>query len=150
LATLFVVHRKTVFNMWVGIANVVLNVALNFILRPVMGVPGIALSTTLTVAILSCAYVAGMYRRWGGFAPGTVRAVVARTTASVAATLMAGLAVLAALPSPSGRASALLIAAVGLATGVAAQGVVLGAERHLGCRVRNRFGTIGRSAAVER
>jgi putative peptidoglycan lipid II flippase len=65
LSTLFVIQKKTVFPMLVGMANVLLNVGLNFALRPRLGVGGIALSTTLTLTILCGAYAWTAQHRWG-------------------------------------------------------------------------------------
>lgn len=73
LATLFIVRRETVFPMKVGIANCVLNSVLDYLLRGPLGVAGIALSTTLTLAILCVVYVWAANRRWG--LGSTIRAV---------------------------------------------------------------------------
>jgi putative peptidoglycan lipid II flippase len=61
---LFVIQRCTVFPMLVAMSNVVLNAALNFALRPVLGVPGLALSTSITITILVLVYARSATRRW--------------------------------------------------------------------------------------
>src|SRR5207248_2169590 len=53
LSTLFIVRHDSVFPMKIALANVALNVGLNFALRPALGISGIALSTTLTFTILA-------------------------------------------------------------------------------------------------
>jgi putative peptidoglycan lipid II flippase len=125
LATLFVIHRETGFNLKIGIANVVLNIVLNLALRPVLGVTGIALSTTITLTILGGVYVAGMRRRWGGLAPGVVRAAATRIAASVVATTIVALAVVQALPAWSSRTGLVLFIAVVVAAGLAAHALAL-------------------------
>jgi putative peptidoglycan lipid II flippase len=150
LATLFVIYRDTVFNMKVGIANVILNVVLNWALRPSLGVVGIALSTTITFTILASVYVAGMRRRWGGLRPGVVRGAVTRTAASVAATGVVSLALLGVLPSGSSRPLQVLIVVVVLTVGLAAHGAVLLSERRrLVPRLAGRFGHVQRAEALE-
>jgi putative peptidoglycan lipid II flippase len=64
VATIFVVERSTMVPMYVGLTNVVLNVALNLLLRPFFGVTGIALSTTITIYLLTLVYVVVAQRRW--------------------------------------------------------------------------------------
>ncbi len=65
LATLFIVRRETVFPMKVGIANCILNAVLDLVLRGPLGVAGIALSTSVTLAILCGVYAWAANRRWG-------------------------------------------------------------------------------------
>jgi putative peptidoglycan lipid II flippase len=149
LATLFVVHRETVFNMKIGIANVGLNVVLNWVLRPVLGVAGIALSTTITLTILGGVYIAGVRKRWGGLAAGVVRSSVLRVTASVAATTFVGLAVLRVLPASSTRGGLLLIVALVAMAGLAAHGAVLLSERRLVPWLLTRLGHLQRAEVVE-
>lgn len=150
LSTVFVVQRKTVFNMKIGIANVVFNVVLNWLLRPVLGVAGIALSTTITFSILAGAYVVGVRRRWGGLAAGVVRSSAIRIAASVTATTLVGLAVLQLLPAATTRAGLLAtIIAVGSA-GLATHGAVLLAERRLVPWVSGRLGHPHRPGVLER
>jgi putative peptidoglycan lipid II flippase len=131
LATLFVVYRETVFNLKIGIANVVLNVFLNWALRPSLGVIGIALSTTITLTILGVAYVGGTWRRWGGLAPVVVRTAATRIAVSIVATAVVALAVLRVLPDWSSRPGVLLVVALVVAAGLAAHALAL-----VSCRVR--------------
>jgi putative peptidoglycan lipid II flippase len=63
-SALFVVQKSTVLPMLVGMTNVVLNVVLNFALRPIWGGPGIALSTSLTMTIILFPYVRSATVRW--------------------------------------------------------------------------------------
>jgi putative peptidoglycan lipid II flippase len=149
LATLFVVHRETIFNMKIGIANVVLNVVLNWALRPSLGVAGIALSTTITLTILGGVYIAGVRKRWGGLAAGVVRSSAMRVTASVAVTTFVGLAVLRLLPASSTRAGLLLIVALVVMAGLAAHGAVLLSERRLVPWLVARLGHIQRAEVLE-
>lgn len=65
-ATLFVVEAAVIFIMMTGFVNVLLNVGLNFALRPVLGVSGIALSTSVTYTLVLALYVISARRRWGG------------------------------------------------------------------------------------
>jgi peptidoglycan biosynthesis protein MviN/MurJ (putative lipid II flippase) len=131
LATLFVVYRETVFNLKIGIANVVLNVVLNWALRPSLGVTGIALSTTITLTVLGAAYIVGMRRRWGGLEPGVVRRAATRGAVSVVATTVLAVAVVRVLPSWSSRPGLLAIVALVAAAGMAAHLLAL-----LSCRTR--------------
>jgi putative peptidoglycan lipid II flippase len=150
LATLFVVYRDTVFNMKVGIANVILNVALNWALRPSLGVVGIALSTTITLTILAGVYIAGMRRRWGGLRPGVVRGALMRTAASVAATSVVALALLGVLSSGSTRELQAVIVAVVVTAGLAVHAaVLLGERRKVVPRLMSRFGHVQRAEALE-
>jgi len=149
LSTVFVVQRQTVFNMKVGFANVVLNVVLNWLLRPVLGVAGIALSTTITLSVLGLVYVAGVRRRWGGLARGVARHSAIRVVASVAATTLVGIVVLSLLPTASTRAGLLAtVVAVG-AAGLAAHGAVLLSERWLRPWLATRVGHLQRAGALE-
>jgi putative peptidoglycan lipid II flippase len=110
-STLFVVKKETIVPMKLGFLNVVLNIGLNFMLRPVFGVAGVALSTTLTYATINVLQVHASRRRWGRllqdglwpFAP--VLAAVALST--VAAQLL-----LQQMPSADTRAEAFVVAAV--------------------------------------
>jgi putative peptidoglycan lipid II flippase len=114
VATLFVVARDTVFPMKVALANVVLNVGLNFVLRGPLGPAGIALSTTVTFVILVTVYVVAAERRWKCFDWARLRDPVARAVASVAAGGAAGFALLNLADFPSGRPAAVAaIASVG-------------------------------------
>jgi peptidoglycan biosynthesis protein MviN/MurJ (putative lipid II flippase) len=150
LATLFVVYRETVFNMTIGIANVLLNVLLNWALRPSLGVTGIALSTTVTLTVLAGVYVAGVRRRFGGLARGVVRGAVTRMTASVLVTTIVGVAMLRLLPSWSSRAGLLLIVVVVVTAGLIMHGFVVVSERHrLVPRLLTRLGQPRRAEVLE-
>jgi putative peptidoglycan lipid II flippase len=65
LATLFIVQSDAMLPLKIALANVVLNVFLNSLLRGPLGLPGIALSTAITLTVLCGAYVAAAHRRWG-------------------------------------------------------------------------------------
>jgi peptidoglycan biosynthesis protein MviN/MurJ (putative lipid II flippase) len=150
LATLFVVYRETVFNMKIGIANVLLNVLLNWALRPSLGVTGIALSTTVTLTLLAGVYIVGVRRRWGGLLPGIARGAVTRVAASAVATTLVGLAVLRLLPSSSSRAGLFLIVAVVVTAGLAAHGLVMVSERRRFLpRLLTRLGHLQRAQVLE-
>jgi putative peptidoglycan lipid II flippase len=126
-SAVFVVQRSTVFPMLVGISNVVLNVVLNFALRPLLGAPGIALSTTLTMTLLLVAYAFSATRRWDlrlrDVAPSAARAAVAGAALAIAAIALAavpwgaGKAALGARVAVVAGALTLLHAAVLRATG---------------------------------
>lgn len=64
LAALFVIHGDSVFPMKVALANGVLNVVLDVMLRGPFAVSGIALSTTITYIILCAVYFWKARRRW--------------------------------------------------------------------------------------
>jgi putative peptidoglycan lipid II flippase len=131
LATLFIVQSDTVLPMKIGLANVVLNVALNFALRPVFGAAGIALSTTLTFTLLVVVYALCAHRRWGRlYGDGIVRGVATAGLSTVAVGAVAA-GLLAVLPDASTRPRALLVlAAVGL-SGFAVHALVLVARGDL-------------------
>jgi putative peptidoglycan lipid II flippase len=92
-SSLFVVQQSTVFPMLVGIANVVLNALLNFALRPILGAPGIALSTSLTLTVLVVPYAVSATKRWDlrlrEALPSAARAAVAGATIALAAVALA-------------------------------------------------------------
>jgi hypothetical protein len=67
LATLFIVSGDTVFPMKVGIANFVLNAALDLVLRHPFGVAGLALSTSATLTVLAFVFAWEARRRWPAF-----------------------------------------------------------------------------------
>jgi putative peptidoglycan lipid II flippase len=149
LSTVFVVQRQTVFNMKIGVANVVLNVLLNWLLRPVLGVPGIALSTTITLSILGVAYIVGVRRRWGGLAAGVVKSSASRLAASAAATTLVGLGALQLLPAASTRPGLLVTVIVVSAAGLAAHGTVLLLDRRLVAWLSGRLGHLERPGVLE-
>jgi putative peptidoglycan lipid II flippase len=114
--------------MKIAFANVVLNVALNFALRPVLGVAGIALSTTVTYVILDAIYFGVTLHRWGR---GILRGPGAAITGGASALACGGAAaiLLATLPAAHSRLDALLVA-LAVAGGVlVAHGVVLAVGR---------------------
>jgi putative peptidoglycan lipid II flippase len=140
-STLFVVQRDTIFPLKVACANVVLNVVLNFALRSVLGVAGIALSTSVTYTILLGVYVIGATRRWGSLMEGRLLATLGRTLAS--AVLLAGAAtlLLAGFSAEHSRVAALTSIVVVGTVGVAIQFVLLIAGRdpfalHIASRLR--------------
>jgi putative peptidoglycan lipid II flippase len=96
LATLFIVHRDSIFPMKIAIANVVLNVILNLALRPSLGVAGIALSTTITLTLLCGVYMGVAQRRWHTFDFDRLRAPLVRATISTVGIAAVGGAVVAA------------------------------------------------------
>jgi peptidoglycan biosynthesis protein MviN/MurJ (putative lipid II flippase) len=150
LATLFVVYRETVFNMKIGIANVLLNVLLNWALRPSLGVTGIALSTTVTLTLLAGVYIVGVRRRWGGLLPGIARGAMTRIASSAVATTLVGLAALRLLPSSSSRAGLFLIVAVVVTAGLATHGLVMVSERRRFLpRLLTRLGHLQRAQVLE-
>jgi putative peptidoglycan lipid II flippase len=65
LSTLFVIRGDSRLPMKIAFANVGLNLALNFPLRHLFGVAGLALSTTLTYSILCGIYVSAARHRFG-------------------------------------------------------------------------------------
>jgi putative peptidoglycan lipid II flippase len=117
-SALFIVQKDTIFPMKVAGLNVVLNVALNFAFRPLFGIAGIALSTSLTYTILLVIYAYVAYRRWGSFYAGRVWPLLSRLTVSAAAMVGVCLALVAALPAADSRPEALLVAVVVTAVGL--------------------------------
>jgi putative peptidoglycan lipid II flippase len=105
-ATLFVVHKKTVFPMIIGFTNVALNVALNLALRPSLGVGGIALSTTITYTILLVAYFAAARWRWGSTFEGRLPHLAFRVAVSSGLAAATAFVVVRALPGVADRAGA--------------------------------------------
>lgn len=65
-STLFVIEKRPKFCLMAGVANVIMNVVLNFALRAIWGVGGIALSTSVTVSILLAGYVIVARHLWEG------------------------------------------------------------------------------------
>ena len=109
-SALFVARRSTVFPMVIGMCNVVLNVVFNLALRPLLGAPGIALSTSLTMTVLVVPYAVSATRRWDlrlrEALPTAARAAMAGAAIALAA------AVLAQLPWGASKAAALLQIAI--------------------------------------
>jgi putative peptidoglycan lipid II flippase len=127
LSTLFVVRRDSVFPMKIALANVCLNVALNFALRPFMGVAGLALSTTLTYTILCGVYAAAARHRFGPLGLGPLRAEVTLALVATGLVAVAAVSLLALLPQAETKTQALfnIFAVSGL--GIAIYFVMLGA-----------------------
>jgi putative peptidoglycan lipid II flippase len=126
VTTLFIVRRDSIFPMKLAIANVILNVVLNFILRPVLGVGGIALSTTITLTSLVAVGVVVAQRRWNCFDLRRLRAPLQRAAASTAAIAVAGIWLLGTLDFSSDRAGA-----IGAVASVGVVAIVLHATVHL-------------------
>ena len=102
-STLFVIERRTKFCLKAGIANVILNVVLNFALRPVWGVGGIALSTSLTYSIVLAAYVIAARRRWEGLTIPFSGLLKARPAATAVLMVLVAYALLTSVPALTGR-----------------------------------------------
>lgn len=122
-ATLFVVQKDTRFPMKIAFANVVLNVVLNFVLRPVFGVAGIALSTTITYTILMSVYFVVILRSWGR---GILRGAgpLLWSAASTVACAAAAVTLLTFLPSVGSRPGYLLTCVAVTGGVLLAQGAV--------------------------
>jgi putative peptidoglycan lipid II flippase len=137
-ATLFSVQKNTLVPMKIACANVLLNVVLNLAFRPVFGVAGIALSTSLTYVILVAVYARAATKRWGALTPGVTRATIARSGAWALA--VGGVAATAALLAPSSGArleSVAVLLVVG-ATGAAVGAAIFGVPRRIGVRAIGR------------
>jgi putative peptidoglycan lipid II flippase len=131
LSTLFVVEHDSVFPMKIALANVVLNVGLNLLLRGPLGAAGIALSTTLTLTALSVAYIVVPQRRWRMFELAALRGTLARAAlATAAATGLGLLALELADPATTrlGNLAAVAIVAV-IAAAVQAVAFLTGRDR---------------------
>lgn len=107
-STLFVIEKQPKFCLQAGMANVVLNVVLNFALRPVWGVGGIALSTSVTLSILLAAYVVTARRRWQGISIPFASAVGARSLASGVLTALLAYGLVSLAPAATDRLTELL------------------------------------------
>jgi putative peptidoglycan lipid II flippase len=124
-STLFIVQKDTVFPLKVACLNVVLNIALNFALRPIFGVAGIALSTSLTYTLLLVVYAVGARRRWGVLYEGDLLPVIVRVVVSVAVMVSAAMLLIAALPTAGSRPVALLVVVVVATIGMIIHAAVL-------------------------
>jgi putative peptidoglycan lipid II flippase len=124
-STLFIVRKNTVFPMKVAFGNVVLNVILNIPLRGLLGVGGIALSTTLTYTLVLAVYAGAAHRRWGPLFVGDVRRLVLRGALTTAVTAGAAVAAAWALPIAGSRAHTLVVIALVAAAGIVAHTFVL-------------------------
>jgi putative peptidoglycan lipid II flippase len=118
-STLFIVQRETLVPMKIGFANVVLNVGLNFAFRPLLGVAGIALSTTLTYGILNLAQATAAYRRWGRFTATPRPSLLVGLAASLAFAAVTVEGLRRVLPSAESRLEALVVLVVAGGAGLA-------------------------------
>jgi len=147
LTTLFVVQRETRVPMKIAFANVVLNVALNFALRPLFGVAGIALSTSLTFWLLNVGQMTAAWRRWGRCLPPSFLVLLISVVCSLAVATVAAVATHRILPSGASRVDALVVAAavssVGLLVYAAALFFARGRTRtpHSFLQLRSRLET---------
>jgi putative peptidoglycan lipid II flippase len=128
--TLFIVQSETVFPMKIGFANVALNVILNFAFRPLFGASGIALSTSITFAILVAVQAIAAQRRW----PDVFPSVPVRPLLALAGALVAAAVVVEGLLSQFAAAESRLDAAVVLMTVGSAGLLTYGAAVILGRR----------------
>jgi peptidoglycan biosynthesis protein MviN/MurJ (putative lipid II flippase) len=112
LAAVFVVQGNAVFPMKVGIANVLLNIGLNFAFRPVAGVVGIALSTTLTESLLAVVYVLGASRSFGSLRLAAVWQPLFQSLGSAVAIGIVAEVLLVIFGAISSRADAILVTLV--------------------------------------
>ena len=118
-ATLFLVQNRPWVPAAIGLANVVLNAALNLILRVPLGITGIAWSTTLTISVLTVAYA---LRARGSYGPLLTPDVIRRGIRCCFAALCAGIGsfgLLVLLPDPTAKARAILDITVVSALGIA-------------------------------
>lgn len=111
-STFFIVEKDTVFLLKNGCVNVILNIALNFALRPILGVAGIALSTTLTLTFLVFWKAGVVHHRWGAFSWREMAPIARRTLVSAGFATAVALATESLLPGAATRADALLTAVV--------------------------------------
>jgi putative peptidoglycan lipid II flippase len=116
-STLFVIEKRPQFCLKVGMANVVINVALNFALRPLWGVGGIALSTSLTYSILLVAYVTRARRVWDGIRLPFASLPQPRSSAALVLTVAVAYGLVSWGPSVDGRVG-LIVEVVVVAAGV--------------------------------
>jgi putative peptidoglycan lipid II flippase len=147
LATLFVIRKNTTFPMKVGIANCLINAVLDVILRIPLGVAGIGLSTSLTLAILCVAYIRGAESRWGTLRLRDAVRPLKISIISCAAIGASGAMILTLLPSAPSR-----LQEVGIAAAVVAFGAVIFAAFLLPTAAVTRadlFPTIGRGRRSE-
>lgn len=125
-ATLFVIEQRTAFVLKTGVANLVLNAVLDYVLRGPLGVGGIALSTSATYTIVLAAYVIAARRRWPGIAIPFAGAAGVRSAVAAALMAAAAYAISRAFPSSASRpALAVELAVVGVAVLAVYAGVLL-------------------------
>jgi putative peptidoglycan lipid II flippase len=142
VATLFIVQKDAVFPLKIAVANVILNVTLNAVLRGPLGVAGIALSTTVTLTVLCAAMVLAAGRRWGSLGlRGALRPLALSLGASVAIAIAGTIAVRQADPisregqvalAASLATTAVLVHLAVLTAGGGAPGTLPAARRALG------------------
>jgi putative peptidoglycan lipid II flippase len=111
-STLFIVQRETLIPMKIGFANVVLNVGLNFVFRPLFGVAGIALSTSLTYGILNVVQATTARRRWGSFVRPSAAVALIRIACSVVVATVVAEVLRQLLSFGDSRLHALIVVAV--------------------------------------
>lgn len=129
-ATLFVVQKDAVFPMLMGLANVILNVGLNYALRPFLGVAGIALSTTITLSFLGAVMVVEAERRWSPLSFGHLRPALLSGAASLTVLSAASVGLLGILPGASTRLEHLVTVVVVGSVGAGAHTLVLTLSRN--------------------
>jgi peptidoglycan biosynthesis protein MviN/MurJ (putative lipid II flippase) len=118
-ATLFLVRNRPWVPAAIGLANVVLNAALNLILRVPFGITGIAWSTTLTISVLTIAYA---LKTRGSYGPLLTPNVIRRGIRCCFAALCAGVGsfgLLELLPDPTAKPEAILEITVASVLGIA-------------------------------
>jgi putative peptidoglycan lipid II flippase len=138
-STLFIVQRETLVPMKLGFVNVVLNIGLNFAFRPLFGVAGIALSTTLTYAILNVLQASAARRRWGSLLPSSVAASLLGVIGSVVVAGIAAEVLVHQMPSGGSRAQALFVAIVVSGVGLLVYAAALFVGRRLFARAPHPF-----------
>jgi putative peptidoglycan lipid II flippase len=125
VSMIFLVHGDTIFPLKIACANIVLNVVLNFAFRPLFGVAGIALGTSVTYSILLVALALAAYRRWGAFYTGKISPVLIRAAASAGATAGTAVILISAFPPTSSRVMGLLVLVIVGTAGVLVHATVL-------------------------
>jgi peptidoglycan biosynthesis protein MviN/MurJ (putative lipid II flippase) len=144
-ATLFLVRGRPWITAAIGFANVALNAALNLALRGPLDVTGIALSTTLTLTVLTAAYGLIARRSFGPLLLSSGAAQWVRTSIAALAAAAAGTWTLARLPAAEGRPEALLDIAIVAPIGAVAYLAILvtmGGRADLRALIRTRS-TVG-------
>jgi putative peptidoglycan lipid II flippase len=128
-ATLFNVKKNTILPMKIAFWNVVLNILLNLLFRPLLGVAGIALSTSVTYTTLVIVFAVAARRRWGRLLLRIPIVVYVRSFLTAASAAALAIAVLALMPAEPTR---LLSLAMLLACG----GSAIAVNRALGISTR--------------
>lgn len=113
LGVVFVIQGHTRFLMGLAAANVALNVGLNLLLRSRLGLPGIALSTTLTHTLLTALAATVAHHRWGVVRSWSMGSLLPRLVVAMFIVTATGYTIEELLETSPTRAGALLsIAAV--------------------------------------